>query len=51
VVVSDASGDYELFIWAVEHHFGKTVLHLEFDTNDDFYEAIHFEATIQVTKE
>ncbi|HRY31943.1 MAG TPA: T9SS type A sorting domain-containing protein [Bacteroidales bacterium] len=47
--VISASGPYHIYIYALEHFAGKTILHLEIDIPDDMYDKIDFSMSFCIT--
>lgn len=46
--VIDSSGPYDLVIHAVEHFFGKTILHIEVDIPNDMYAVINYDIKFRI---
>lgn len=47
--VIDSSGPYHKTFYALEHFFGKTILHIEVDIPNDMYDPINYGITFRVT--
>jgi len=46
--IVDSSAPYNLVFHAVEHHLGKTILHIEVDIPNDMYDAINYNITFRI---